>query len=338
MLVLFDDGHPGAFGHHEAIAVFIKWPAGAGRIVVAGRQGTHPGKPREAHRRHGRLAAAHDTDIGLAMLNPAEGITDGIRGAGTRGGDGAIGTFEAEEDREVPAGRVDHQFGNHERRDAVGAAIEQHAMLLLDLVQTADSAARHHTVAVRIARGEVDSRLLDRLDPAIDGELHEPVHLLGVATGDQVGGVEILDFTAKRDLELGRVEPLDRANAAFAGAKALPEFARLLPEGSDDRNSSDDDTPGHPVNPAEKRRMGKESAKPERLAADGRDFGTRSTRVESDPSGSRDWLATRGEWRTERLRRGFFHAEATRDGEAPPACQPVTSSFRGCSSRHRRWF
>ena len=42
----------------------------------------------------------------------------------------------------LPAGGVDHQLGNGEGRDLVGALVQQPLVLRLDLVQAADAASR----------------------------------------------------------------------------------------------------------------------------------------------------------------------------------------------------
>ena len=62
---------PGPLGQDEAVAVAVERAAGAGRVVVAGREGPHRGEPAEAHVGDRRLAAAGDHHVGLAVLDDA---------------------------------------------------------------------------------------------------------------------------------------------------------------------------------------------------------------------------------------------------------------------------
>ena len=133
-----------------------------------------------------------DHHVGPVVLDQFEGIADSVGGRSARRGDGAVGPAEPPRDRDVAAGRVDHQLGNHERRDAVGAAVEEDTVLLFDLVQAADAAAGDNAVAKGISLGEVHSRLADRLVRTVHRELDEAIEPLDLARRDAVARIEIL--------------------------------------------------------------------------------------------------------------------------------------------------
>ena len=84
-LQLFQDQDARAFADHKSVAVLIQRPAGVLRIVVAGRKRLHRGKATDAHRRNGRFGAARDHRIGIAALDDAEGVADGVRAGGAGG-------------------------------------------------------------------------------------------------------------------------------------------------------------------------------------------------------------------------------------------------------------
>src|SRR5690606_8214085 len=104
VLVLFEDDDAGPFGQDEAVAVAIEGSRGSLGIVVAGGEGLHAGKARQAHGSGGGLAAAGDHDIRHVVLDDAEGVADRVGGRGTGGGNGAVGSLEPPVDGDVAAG------------------------------------------------------------------------------------------------------------------------------------------------------------------------------------------------------------------------------------------
>ena len=118
-------------------------------------------------------------------------------------------------------------------------------MLGFDLPQPADARTDHHAAAERVVLGEVDARVLDRVDRGHDGELRETIEFLFVAGFDVAGRRPIDDFAAEADPVVGGVETAQRGNPAFAVADASPDFRDLAAKRSDRTQTSYDDAPLH---------------------------------------------------------------------------------------------
>ncbi len=78
VLVFLEDHDAGPLGEDKAVALDVEGAAGLFRLVVAGREGVHPGEAREAHRRDGGFAAAGQHHVGTVVLNQAKRVADGV--------------------------------------------------------------------------------------------------------------------------------------------------------------------------------------------------------------------------------------------------------------------
>src|SRR5690606_27898864 len=68
-LVFLQHQDAGAVAEHEAVAVLVPGPRGAGRIVVAGRHRAHRAEARDRGRRRAEFGAARDHRVGVAVLD-----------------------------------------------------------------------------------------------------------------------------------------------------------------------------------------------------------------------------------------------------------------------------
>ena len=132
MLELFENQQPGSFAEHESVAIAIEGAAGAGRVVVHLREGLIWQKPLMPI---GVTAASvppvtitsaspywmalKDSPMALVVLAQAVATA-------------ALGPREAELDRNLAAGRVDHQLRDGERRDFVGPFFQSRRVLRFD--------------------------------------------------------------------------------------------------------------------------------------------------------------------------------------------------------------
>ena len=89
-----------------------------------------------------RFGAAGDHHVGIVVLNGLQRVAHGVGGAGAGGGHGIVRSAQTIVDGNVAAGGVDHQLGNREGRNLVGAFVQQAFDLRLDLVQAADAGAQ----------------------------------------------------------------------------------------------------------------------------------------------------------------------------------------------------
>ena len=109
----------------------LKW-------VESALQAAKPGDRQTADR---RLGAAGDHHVGIAELDQAAGVADGV-GAGRAGGDhGMVGAAQLVADRDLAGGEIDQAAGNEERADPARAAVAQRDRRLVDALQAADARA-----------------------------------------------------------------------------------------------------------------------------------------------------------------------------------------------------
>src|SRR5208282_411246 len=114
MFQFFEDEDACAFAHDEAVAVSVPGAAGAGGVVVAGGEGAHGGESADAHGSDGGFGASGDHDVGIAVLDDAKGIADGVSAGGAGGGGGFVGAFGAEAHGDMSGGEIDDGGGNKE--------------------------------------------------------------------------------------------------------------------------------------------------------------------------------------------------------------------------------
>ena len=100
----------------------------------------------------GGFGAAGDHGVGVAALDDAEGVADGVGGGGAGGGGGLVGAARAVVDGDVAGGEVDDGAGDEEGRDLARAAGEQVDVLALDDVESADAGADVDADAVVVRR------------------------------------------------------------------------------------------------------------------------------------------------------------------------------------------
>src|ERR1039458_2533714 len=139
MLKLFEDKDASAFAPDEAVAIPGPGTTGASRVVIARGEGAHGGESAYAHGSDGGLGASGNHYVGIAVLDDAEGIADGVGAGGAGGGRRFIGAFGAEAHGDVPRSEVDDGGGNEKWRDLAGAAFEERGMLAFDHIESANA-------------------------------------------------------------------------------------------------------------------------------------------------------------------------------------------------------
>lgn len=114
-------------------------------------------------------------------------------------------------------------------------------MSIFEFREAADAAADDAAAAERVVLREVDAAIEDGLVGGVEGELREaiePANRLGL---DAVLGLEVLDFAAEADLELGGIEERERRDAAVPGQQAVPVVRHGVGERIDCTQTGDDD-------------------------------------------------------------------------------------------------
>ncbi len=131
----------GAFADDEAVALGVEGAAGALRLVIARGERAHGGESADAHGSDGGFGAAADHDVGIAAVDDAEGVADGVGGSGAGGGGGGIRAAGAIADGNEAGGEIDDGRGNEEGMILPGPPCEQLRVLALDDVESADAGA-----------------------------------------------------------------------------------------------------------------------------------------------------------------------------------------------------
>jgi hypothetical protein len=239
-LEVLEDEDAGALAHHEAGPGGVEGPGRKGRVLLLGDEPAHRAEAGQDQRVDARLGAAREHDVGIAAPDELGRLPDRVR-ARRAGRDGrVVRASEAERDGELAARGVDEYGRDEERRHPVGAALEEHAVLLGDPRQAADRRADEDARAIpidaldagvgpRLPRGAERKQdvavELPRLLGGGDGRRIEPLHLGGDPDGEAVG-----------------VERLDEADAAPAGLRSRPGGGCVEPERSDRPEPRDRDT------------------------------------------------------------------------------------------------
>ena len=162
-LELFEDEDAGPLADDEAVAVLVEGPAGVRGVVVAGGERLHGSEAADAHGGDRGLGAAGDHDVGVAALDDAEGVADGVRGGGAGRRRGLVRSLGAVANGDVPGGKVDDGGGDEERRDLARPAVHQVGVLALDDVEPADAGADVHTDVVGDLRRDLKAGVLHGL-------------------------------------------------------------------------------------------------------------------------------------------------------------------------------
>ena len=105
-----------------------------------------------------------------------------------------LGPFAPEAHRDL-AGREIHNRGDdEERRHAIRPALEQHAMLALDHLKSANTAPNRHAHPRRVLRPDLKTTRGNRHGGPSHRELNEPAAFLDVLRVEPIHRVEVLDF------------------------------------------------------------------------------------------------------------------------------------------------
>ena len=242
VFVLFEHHHAGTLAQHEAVAVAVPGTRGGGRIVVARGQRTCRGETAQAQRRDGRLGAAGDHHVGIAVLDQARCRADAVQAGGAGGDDGQVRAAQAELDRQVARDHVDDRGRHEERRDAARAAAVVFFLGRFDHRQTADARTHHDADTIGILLGDFERRILQRLDTCGHAEMDEGIHMAAFLAGQVVLDVEVLHFARETGRKWRCVETGDIGDARFARQGAFPRFGNAVTDRGNATQASYDDT------------------------------------------------------------------------------------------------
>ena len=127
-----------------------------------------------------------------------------------------------------------------ERVDAVGPALEQLVVAVLEALEPADAGGNGDACALGLAL-DVDARVLLGHAGGGDDHLGEAVHPARLAVLDPLRRLEVLQLAGEVDGVLGGVEGGDRGGAALSGGQVLPEGLGIVAERRHCAHARDDD-------------------------------------------------------------------------------------------------
>ena len=209
------------------------------RVDVLGDEPAHRAEAGEDQRGDRGLGAAREDDVGLAAPDRRGALADRGR-AGRAGRDGReVRAGDAELDRDLAARGVDERRGDEERRDAVGAALEEDLLLLGDRRDAADRGADEDADPRRVEL--LDTRLVPGLLRGGDGEEDVAIHPPRLLGRDQRRGIEATHLAGDPDRELARVEALDEPDPAAARDGRLPGREGIEADRGDGAEGGDGD-------------------------------------------------------------------------------------------------
>ncbi|KAF5029068.1 hypothetical protein DSECCO2_652490 [anaerobic digester metagenome] len=239
----FQHQEAGAFTDDEAVAVVVERARGLGGGVVVGRgQRLQCGEAGNAHGRDGGFHAAGDHRVAAAHEDVGIGIADGMLARRTGAGGDQVGPLGPGEDGNLARRHVGDQHGDHERRDAVGAGLDEFGMEDLDGLQSAKAHAQQHAHAVGVGVVDDEAGMLDEHLAGGHRELDETVHALGLLGRHVLLWVEALDLAGDARGVLRSVEVGDGPDAGLSGHQVLPACRKVVTKGGDGRKAGHDDT------------------------------------------------------------------------------------------------
>jgi hypothetical protein len=196
-----------------------------------------------------RIAANHrgfgssaEHDVGPAEPDRVESVADRhVRGRARR----ALGAERAarpEHDRNPPRTEIRDDRRNRERVDAVGAAMDERVVALLERADAADTRRDRGTDAVGLGP-DVETGVLLRLEGGGEDEMREAVHAPRVLAVDPLRRVEVLDLAGEVHLVVGVVELRDLAGPRVAVEQPPPGRLGVVSERRHRAQPRDDDAP-----------------------------------------------------------------------------------------------
>ncbi|OQB91846.1 MAG: hypothetical protein BWX83_00405 [Candidatus Cloacimonetes bacterium ADurb.Bin117] len=191
MFQFFQHEEGGSFAHHKAVTSGVEGAGSAFGIVVAGGKGPQGAESADGKRGHPGLSAAADDDIGIAILDGAEGGSDGVVGAGAGAGNAEVGAFEAVFYGDVGGGYVGYHFGDEKGADAARALQVVFDGLFLEGVDSADAHSGDHAYAAAVLPGRIYTSVLNSLAGRHHGKVGEGIHLAGFLEVEMLFGMKI---------------------------------------------------------------------------------------------------------------------------------------------------
>ena len=250
VFIFFKHHNAGALAHDKTVTAFIpRARCLFRRIVIAGRQCACRRKSGEANAADGRFRTACHHHVGIAELDQARGIADGVRSGRACGDYGMVRAFEAEFDRHLAGRQVDQACRNKKWADALGAFFMHQQHGFFDRVQPADTRTDHHARTLfRFFIFRHPTGILYRLRCCSHGEMDEVIHLFLLFGSDPVVGIEFtriraaFHFTRNARGQVGNIAQRNGAKTRFRRKNIIPRRFNTATQRRNQTQTCNDDS------------------------------------------------------------------------------------------------
>ncbi len=230
VLEVLEDEEACPLAEDEAVPILVEGSARPLGGVVPLAERARLAEAREADRGQGRLGAADDHEVGVAVADLLEPHADRVVARGAGRGDREVGSLEAMADRELPGRGIDHHHRDEERRDALHALGDERAALLLRRPEAADPGAHDRAAALPVQAVEVDPGVAPSLLGGDERELDLAVEVTELSPVEVLLRIVLLHLAAEGRRVLARVEERELRRAALTLLETFPEHGHADPE------------------------------------------------------------------------------------------------------------
>ncbi len=189
----------------------------------------------------GGFGASGDHGVGVAALNDAEGVADGVRGGGAGGGGGLVGAARSVLDGDVAGGEVHDRRWDEEGRDLARSAVHHVGVFALDDVEPADAGADVDADVVAVGLIDDQAGVGHGLCGSSESKMDKASHLARLFFLDEEQRVEVLDLGGEADGMAGEIECLDLGHAAAPGEETFPNFRGGLANAAEETDTGNHD-------------------------------------------------------------------------------------------------
>ena len=214
--------HAGALAHHKAVTVCIERAAsrrgiGVGGQCAAGRKACNGVGD------NGRLGAAREDRVGIAVLDGAERLAHCMGRRRASGHDGQGRSLCLVTDCDIARCHVGDHHRNHVRRCAAGPTVGDRMDVVDERLHAAHARAHVDAQALTIDGAfDIKARIVHCLVRSRHRKLNAGVQMLGITLAKVLVAVEALDLGRHLDGKRIGIEVRDRADAARPGAHGRP--------------------------------------------------------------------------------------------------------------------
>ncbi len=206
---------------------------------------SHGIESRDAQGIDAGLAAACQEGVGVAELDDAPRLADGVVRRGARADVADVRPLEAVFHADQTAGHVGNHHRDHEGRDPTRALVHEDRVLDFQRGQSADAAAEHAAEAGAVHGFEVDARVGERHLGRAHHQLRVAVTAADILRVSEIGQrIVAAHLAGDLAVVVRDVEGRDAPDAADAGDEVAPEGLQVVANRRDDAHARDDYSDG----------------------------------------------------------------------------------------------